>query len=293
MKIVYVGFDTLYEALPSLAAAGGEVMQVVTFPVDNVTEFNARTRAYAEARGIPCRVGRIAPEDIERWQAAGAEALVCCGYPYRIPTGGTLPMVNIHPSLLPVGRGAWPMPVTLLRGLRESGLTVHKLTAGFDEGDILLQRAVPVRADDTLQTLTERLRGLLPELTAALLSDFARLYAQARPQGAGEYWDCPREADYPLFPAMCAAEADRILRAFYGYECVYRAAGGVYGVTGGRAYRQPTAGGRADSAGLAAAGAEADGAAPAMPEQGGFSLPLRDGVIWARQVRRMNGAEPQ
>ena len=51
-----------------------------------------------------------------------------------------LPMVNIHPALPPKGRGAWPMPVTLLEGLRESGITIHKMTDGFDEGDILPQK---------------------------------------------------------------------------------------------------------------------------------------------------------
>lgn len=82
-------------------------------------------------------------------------------------------MVNIHPSLLPEGRGAWPMPVTLLKGLRESGITIHKITEGFDEGDILLQKAVPVMPADTLQILTARLQTLLPDMMAELASDFA------------------------------------------------------------------------------------------------------------------------
>lgn len=290
MKLIYVGFDTLYEALPSLEAAGGEVMQVVTFPVDNRTEFNLRTLAYARERGIPCRSGRISAEDIANWQKAGAQALVCCGYPYHIPTGGGLPMVNIHPALLPVGRGAWPMPVMLLRGLSESGLTVHKLTEAYDAGDILLQRAIPVLSEDTLETLTNRLRALLPELMHALLADFPRLYAEARPQGEGEDWPAPQETDYPLSPSMCAAEADRILRAFYGYECIYRAGDAVYGVTGGRAYRKPAA---ADATAAAeACGASVYNSASFAVKQTagseGWSLPLCDGVLHAREVRRLS-----
>ena len=41
------------------------------------------------------------------------------------------------------------MPVTLLEGLRESGITIHKMTDDFDEGDILSQKAVPVMPEDT------------------------------------------------------------------------------------------------------------------------------------------------
>ena len=59
----------------------------------------------------------------------------------------------------------------------------------------------------------------------------------ARPQGEGEYWPCPEESNYPVTPDMDVSEADRILRAFYGYECIYRNRDEIYGVMEGRHIR--------------------------------------------------------
>lgn len=260
-KIVYVGIDTLYQALPALVKAGCRVCEIVSCPVDNDTEFNLRTCAFAREYQIPLLVGRITREDVKRWKKSGMDALICCGYDSRIPVDEKLPMVNIHPALLPKGRGAWPMPVTLLRGLRESGITIHKITKGFDEGDILLQKAVPVTPDDTLWSLTARLQTLLPGMMEELASDFTRLYAKARPQGEGEYWPCPKESDYPIIPEMDVTEADRILRAFYGYECIYQSRDAICGVMEGRAY-------------------------PVVYE-GENSLPVRGGTIIAARVRKL------
>ena len=55
-----------------------------------------------------------------------------------------------------------------------------------------------------------------------LVNDLPQVLANARPQGAGEYWPLPTEKDWTVTPDMDAAQADLILRAFYGYECVYR-----------------------------------------------------------------------
>ena len=233
MKLAYIGYDALYPALPALAQAGCEIGEIITCQTDNDTEFNIRVCAYAREHRIPLTVGKMTRQDIARLRANGCRGAVCAGYYHCLPVDEQFPIVNIHPSLLPEGRGAWPMPVVLLRGLSETGITAHKVTEGFDEGDILLQERVPVSPDDDLETLTEKLRGCLPGMMAALASDFDGLWASARPQGPGEYWPCPSETDWPMGPDTPAREADRILRAFFGYECVYRAEGRTWGVTRG------------------------------------------------------------
>lgn len=68
-------------------------------------------------------------------------------------------IINIHPSLLPMGKGAHGQKVhrqILDSGARESGCTVHYVTENVDEGEIILQRAVPVLPDDTTETLATR-----------------------------------------------------------------------------------------------------------------------------------------
>ncbi|MCD8364299.1 MAG: hypothetical protein LUC83_00485, partial [Clostridiales bacterium] len=118
-KIAYIGIDLLYPALPALLEAGCELLEVITCETDNVTEFNRRVCDFAKKEGIPLFIGRITAERLRRLRRRGCEAVICGGYYYRVPIVENLKMVNIHPSLLPVGRGAWPMPVTILRGLRE------------------------------------------------------------------------------------------------------------------------------------------------------------------------------
>lgn len=66
-------------------------------------------------------------------------------------------IVNIHPSLLPSFPGTDAQRQALEYGVRVSGVTVHLVTAELDAGPIVLQRAVPVREDDTPDTLAARI----------------------------------------------------------------------------------------------------------------------------------------
>lgn len=185
---------------PALAEAGCEIGWVFSCETDNVTEFNLQVCDFARKRGIPLRLERICRQDIERLLDGGCEALICGGYYHRLPVDSRLRMVNIHPSLLPVGRGAWPLPVTILRGLRESGVSVHRVTEGFDEGPVLLQERIELGPREDLESLTAKLQALLPGLMRRLAADFDSLYSSARPQAGGEYWPCPSESDYVLTP---------------------------------------------------------------------------------------------
>lgn len=69
--------------------------------------------------------------------------------------------VNIHPAPLPRfgGQGMWGHHVheaVLASGVKESGPTVHLVTAEYDEGPVLAHRPVPVLPDDTPDTLAAR-----------------------------------------------------------------------------------------------------------------------------------------
>lgn len=222
MKIVYFGYDLFADCLESLPALGIEIMAIYTFPSDGVCDFNDRVTAFAAAHQIPCTVGRVTAAALDTLADQGCDLMVSAGYAYRIPVQpGGLRGINLHPALLPVGRGAWPMPVTILRGLTESGVTLHKLAPRFDEGDILAQTPFPVAPDETLPSLTAKLQAAAPPLLREFFADPDRLWANARPQPAGEYWPQPTEADMTITPQTSAEQADRILRAFAGVGCFY------------------------------------------------------------------------
>ena len=66
-------------------------------------------------------------------------------------------VLNIHPSLLPSFPGLHPQQQALDHGVKVSGVTVHFVTADLDAGPIIVQRTVPVRDDDTEETLAARI----------------------------------------------------------------------------------------------------------------------------------------
>ena len=66
-------------------------------------------------------------------------------------------VLNIPPSLLPSFPGLHPQQQALDHGVKTSGVTVHFVTADLDAGPIIVQRTVPVRDDDTEETLAARI----------------------------------------------------------------------------------------------------------------------------------------
>jgi phosphoribosylglycinamide formyltransferase-1 len=66
-------------------------------------------------------------------------------------------ILNIHPSLLPAFPGLDAQRQALAHGVKITGCTVHLVDEELDHGPIVLQRAVEVRDDDTVETLSERI----------------------------------------------------------------------------------------------------------------------------------------
>ena len=234
MKIAYAGFDLMYPAMEELAS-DNEILKLFTCKVDGEFETNDRVISLAERLGAPYTLHRITREDTEALLALGCELLVSAGYYYRVPVDERLPMVNIHPSLLPYGRGAWPMPLAILDRLPRSGVTVHKTEEGFDTGDILLQRSFDLSEDETLESFMDKVNAFLPEMMRELTGDLSGLWRAARPQGEGEYQPQPDPEDYVLTRADSVEHADRVLRAFYGFPCYYTDGGQVHSLIRARA----------------------------------------------------------
>lgn len=110
-------------------------------------------------------------------RAAGVRVVCLAGFMRLV--GATLldafpeAVLNIHPSLLPSFPGVDAQKQALLHGVKISGATVHLVNAELDNGPIVLQAAVPVRADDTAETLAARIlieeHRLYPEAVRTVL----------------------------------------------------------------------------------------------------------------------------
>ena len=89
--------------------------------------------------------------------------------------------LNVHPALIPAfcGKGYYGRRVheeVLAAGVKVSGATVHFVDAEYDHGPIILQEAVPVRDDDTPETLAARVQ----EVERRLVPEAIALFAQGR-----------------------------------------------------------------------------------------------------------------
>lgn len=84
------------------------------------------------------------------------------------------PVLNVHPSLLPAFPGVDAPGQALAHGVRVAGCTVHLVTPELDAGPIVSQAAVPVRPDDSVESLAARIlveeHRLLPEAVARVLA---------------------------------------------------------------------------------------------------------------------------
>lgn len=109
----------------------------------------------------------------ERLVASGAEYVVMAGYMRKVGDAilSAFPdrVVNLHPALLPSFKGAHAIADAFEAGVKVTGVTVHFANAEYDRGPIIAQRAVPVREDDTLDALEERIHEVEHELYPEVL----------------------------------------------------------------------------------------------------------------------------
>jgi methionyl-tRNA formyltransferase len=84
--------------------------------------------------------------------------------PQDVLDGPRLGCVNVHASLLPRYRGAAPITWAVVRGERETGITLMKMDVGMDTGDMLEQAKTPIGENETAGELGERLSRIGAEL---------------------------------------------------------------------------------------------------------------------------------
>ncbi|MEU8146993.1 methionyl-tRNA formyltransferase [Nonomuraea sp. NPDC052129] len=192
MRVVMFGYQTWgHRTLRALLDSGHDVVLAVTHPKsehayekiwdDSVAEL-------AERHDVPVLL-RNRPDDAGLLQAlrdAAPDIIVANNWRtwlppeiFDLPPHGTL---NIHDSLLPAYAGFSPLIWALINGEREVGVTAHRMNAELDAGDILLQRAVPVKDDDTTTDLFHRTVDLIEPLVRESLDLIASGRARWVPQ---------------------------------------------------------------------------------------------------------------
>lgn len=161
-------FQALHTALASMTEPPARVVLCLS------NNLHPGAFEYAAANGIETlRLSPTAYSDPMRYDADLFDALrsreidmvVLAGYMRRLPelvvNAWQGRVLNVHPALLPKfgGQGMYGMRVhqaVIDAGETESGATVHVVDADYDTGPIVAQERVPVRSDDTPETLAAR-----------------------------------------------------------------------------------------------------------------------------------------
>lgn len=225
MKFVYFGYDFMLGAVERLRAEGHDLLAVFSFPCDQVFNFNGEIRELAAGLNIPFSIEKPAAKDIDGLIAKGADVFIAAGYPYKIPpVPAPAYGINIHPSLLPLGRGIMPTPYILTNHPEAAGITIHKMTQTFDGGDILMQRPLPLSLRETVETYCARIAMAAPDMVSAVCGDIKKFWSTATPQNESKalHFPAPTE-DMRTIDFTAGIDAiDKTARAFGRFGALAR-----------------------------------------------------------------------
>ncbi len=235
MDLIFCGTPAFaVPTLERLAELGHRVRLVVTQP--DRPRGRGMEMAFSPVKAAALKLGLpvVQPEKIktnEEFRAQlseiAPEAIVVVGYGRIIPQWmielPPLGNLNVHASLLPKYRGAAPIQWAIASGETVTGVTIMRIDAGLDTGDILTQAEEPIGPAETAVTLAPRLATLGAALMAATLPKLQRGEILPQPQDHSKASLAPiltKEDGHIDFSRIAKAISDR-LRGFQPWPGAY------------------------------------------------------------------------
>ena len=233
MKIVFMGTPAFAAcSLQKLIDEGYEIPLVVTQP-DRKGNRNkmilSEVRKLALEHGIetaqPVRIKKD-PELIERIAALEPDMIVVAAFGQILPQSvldiPKLGCINVHGSLLPKLRGASPMHAAILEGLDESGITIMRMEAGLDTGDMISKVSCDIKGKDFTEVseiLAEAGAELLAE-TIPHIADGTAVY-EKQDDSEATYAGMMKKTDGFTDFDEAAETVERKIRAFIEWPACY------------------------------------------------------------------------
>lgn len=159
------------------------------------------------------------PETVEALKGARLDWLFIIGWS-QIASPDVLASVKkgvlgMHPTLLPEGRGRAAIPWAILKGLKQTGVTLFALDEGVDSGPIADQVVVKIGEQETADTLYRRVAEAHRELIGKVWPHLVTGTLQLRQQNDDEatYWPGRTPDDGKIEAHMSVDEVDRLVRA--------------------------------------------------------------------------------
>ena len=193
LRLCFAGTPDFSAAhLSALIAAGHTIDAVYTQP-DRPSGRGKKlqpspVKAVAMAAGLEIKqpVSLKTVEAQQELAAIAPDLLVVVAYGLILPQAvlelPKLGCINVHASLLPRWRGAAPIERALLAGDPVSGVTIMKMDAGLDTGDMLYKQQVEIGPEDDRISLTDKICDAGKQALLHTLSHFSELSSQAQRQ---------------------------------------------------------------------------------------------------------------
>lgn len=206
IKVVFMGTPELSATvLKGLSDKGYNVILSVSQPDKPVGRKHILTAPPAKVQAQELGVEVYQPDSLKTDEAyefiksREPDLIITAAYgkilPQRMLDIPKYGCINVHASLLPKYRGAAPVQYSILNGDDVTGVTIMKMDAGMDTGDILTQVEVPIDINDHTDTLMAKLADAGRDLLLDTIGDYIE----------GKITSIPQDTDkvtltYPIKP---------------------------------------------------------------------------------------------
>ncbi len=233
MRIVFMGTpDYSVATLKALCEAGHDVVGVFAQPDKPVGRKHILTpppaKVFAEEQGIPVYQPQTLRDGsaFELLKELAPELIVVVAYgkilPQEILDYPKYGCINGHASLLPKYRGASPIQWCIVCGEKETGITVMKMDAGMDTGDIISTVTVPIGDEETGEELFDRLSLISADLMVETVDKIRNGTATYTKQPDGATYAPILKKEMALLDfSKSAHELHNAVRGYYSWPCAY------------------------------------------------------------------------
>jgi methionyl-tRNA formyltransferase len=218
MHVLFLGQSCSASAPPLAALLEAECEIAAVVLAGQPTAPSSELERLAAGAGIPVLWAAAAAAATAAIHDVAPDVAVAACFPWRLPRAARevppLGILNVHPSLLPAGRGAEPVFWTLRRGERVTGVTVHRMDAGLDTGPIVAQAEMAVAEGIRAPELERELMARGGRLLVEALPELAKgtLRPQTQPAEGVSHAPVPTAADWTIVSALPAAWVWRFAR---------------------------------------------------------------------------------
>lgn len=226
MKILFFGSSGLLSLIPlvTLLKSCHTVCAIVTNETSD-NEFNVVTTGTIQSLAFNNSIPIIylnknivtVLDQISQYQP---DVIITSCYPHKVPDSilsiAKIGAYNLHPSLLPLFRGPTPLFWQFREGISDFGITLHRMNAEFDQGNIVAQKTVKMSDGVSIYDATSLIADVGSQLILKFLNDLNKnkINEQVQDESISSYQSFPTINDYRVSPSWAARRIYNFINAY-------------------------------------------------------------------------------